>query len=321
MAKNSKTILVTGGAGFIGSWLSKELIKKGYRVIIVDNLSNGSKENIPSQAIFYKIDIRDKKLEKIFRKEKPHSVIHLAAQTNASYSVANPKLDADINILGTIHLLQLSLRFKIKKFIFASSAAVYGNNKHLPLKENEMLSPISPYGCSKMSAENYIILFNKLYKFPFIILRLSNVYGPYQKKGDNGGVINLFCQKMLNDERPSIYGSGTQSRDFIFVSDVITAFIKSITINKKNFILNVSTNRSESVLHIVKIINNQLNKKLSPRHLPSKSGDIKDSVLNSSKAKKILSWKPRVKIEKGIKETLYFLSKIDKIKKIPHNKK
>ena len=140
-----------------------------------------------------------------------------------------------------------------------------------------MLSPISPYGCSKMSAENYIILFNKLYKLPFIILRLSNVYGHYQKS-DNDGVINLFCKKILNNERPSIYGSGTQNRDFIFVSNVITAFIKSITINKRNFILNVSTNRSKSVLRVVKIISNQLSKKLSPRYLTSKSGDIKASV-------------------------------------------
>ena len=328
MAKRSKTILITGGAGFIGSWLTKALINKGYRTIIVDNLSTGSKKNIPSKTTFYKIDVRNNKLENIFRKERPSFIIHLAAQTNAGYSVINPILDANINIIGILYLLQLAIKFKIKKFIFVSSAAVYGNNKNLPLRETEIPSPISPYGCSKINAENYIILFNKAYKLPYVILRLSNVYGPRQPETGEGGVINIFCRLMVEGRKPVIYGKGQQTRDFIYISDVVNALIQTLKTDKKNIIFNVSSGRPISVLNIVKIINiinnqltkNQLTKKLIPQYLPSKVGDVKHSVLDNNKIKKFLGWQPKISIEQGIKKTLNSYTKVDKIKKTPHNK-
>jgi len=306
MAKKSKTILITGGAGFIGSWLTKMLINKGYRIIIVDDLSTGSKRNIPSKTIFYKIDVRNDKLENIFRKERPSFIIHLAAQTNAGYSVINPVFDANINVIGTLHLLRLAVKFKIKKFVFVSSAAVYGNNKNLPLKETGVPSPISPYGCSKINAENYIILFNRIYKLPYVILRLSNVYGPRQLDQGEGGVINIFSRTMLKNKKPFIYGDGRQTRDFIYISDVINALIQTLKADKKNIIFNVSSDRPISILGIVKIINNQLTKKIIPQYLPSKVDDIKHSVLDNNKIKRFLGWQPKISIEQGIRKTLDF---------------
>jgi len=307
-------ILITGGAGFIGSSLIKKLVKKPLSLVVIDNLSTGLKENIPSQVKFYKKDIRNKKeIINIFQKEKPSYIVHLAAQTSVNKSLTSPSNDAKINLIGTINLLEAARQFQISKFIFISSAAVYGNQNHFPVKENFRPNPNNPYGCAKESAENYIFLFNKLYNLPFIILRLSNVYGPYKiSKKREGGVIDIFCQKMVKGIRPIIYGNGQQTRDFIFVDDVCEAIIKSIFSKKINLILNVSSNQETSLLKIIKIINRSLKTKLVPKKLPAKEGDLKRSNLSNKKIKQELKWRLKTPLKMGIEKTIkYFLKIID----------
>ncbi len=217
-------VLVTGGAGFIGSHIVDKLIEEGYEVIVVDDLSSGKEKNINKKAKFYRLNIQDSGLESVFQKEEPDYVNHHAAQIDVRRSVSYPILDAKINVLGTINLLQNCLKYKTRKVIFASSGgAIYGEQQVFPAPENHPLRPISPYGITKLVAEHYLYYYKTIYELDYMSLRYANVYGPRQDPFGEAGVIAIFIKKMLNEEQAIINGDGEQTRDFVYVEDVARA--------------------------------------------------------------------------------------------------
>lgn len=304
-----KRVLVTGGAGFIGSNIADAYIDAGYDVCIVDDLSSGSKKNLPQKALFYKIDIKEKKLESIFKKFEPHIVNHHAAQIDVRKSVLDPKFDGMTNIIGTINLLQLSVKYRVNKFIFASTGgAIYGEQERFPADESHPTNPLSPYGVSKLCAENYIKYFNIQHKLPFVSLRYSNVYGPRQNPHGEAGVVAIFIQKLLEGKTPVINGDGKQTRDFVFVYDVVSA---NIMATESNFsgVLNIGTGIETDIITIYKTISSAMNIDTPPVFGPAKPGEQRRSSILSRKAKEELGWEPKYSLEKGIKETVsYFLN-------------
>ncbi|MCG2790353.1 MAG: NAD-dependent epimerase/dehydratase family protein [Actinomycetia bacterium] len=207
-------VLVTGGAGFIGSNVADGLLKKNYEVVIVDDLSNGRKENLPNEAKFYECDIRDKKLYSIFKEEKPDIVIHNAAQLSVRISVEDPLMDADINIMGGLNVINACHTCNVDKIIFASSGGtVYGEQKYFPADEKHPTYPISPYGVAKLTTENYLYYFYKTYGLKYISLRYANIYGPRQDPCGEAGVVAIFSNKILKGEKPTNNGGGVQTKD------------------------------------------------------------------------------------------------------------
>jgi len=296
-------VLVTGGAGFIGSHIVDELIKEGYDVVIVDNLSTGFKKNINPKSKFYKVDIRDyKKLEKIFKREKPEIVNHHAAANNIMKSFIDPKTDAEINIIGTLNIIKASIKFNVNKIIYASSGGVsYGEPKQIPTKETHPINPIAPYGLSKYVAESYLKLFSD--KVNFTSLRYASVYGPRQNPKNEVGVISIFISRIINNKTPIINGDGKQTRDFIYVKDVIKA--NMIAIEKgDNEVFNIGTQKETSIVELLNIIQNIMKTNIKPKFADKPLGEINRCCLDISKAKKILGWKPEYSLEEGLKETI-----------------
>ncbi|MGM0923903.1 MAG: NAD-dependent epimerase/dehydratase family protein [Bacillota bacterium] len=295
-------VLVTGGAGFIGSHIVDELLEKKYEVVVIDNLITGHESRIPNGVKLIKADIRDS-LDSAFMSEKPDVVIHQAAQVSVANSTVQPFYDADENIMGTINLLNLSVKYNIKKFIFASSAAIYGNPGQLPITENHPSQPISFYGLSKLTSESYIQLFSKFHGLSYAILRYSNVYGMRQDANGEAGVIAIFKEKILSGENPNIYGDGLQTRDFVFVKDVAKANAAAITYGN-NGIYNISSNSQVTVLDIIKEFRNITNSNVTPVFCETREGDIRDSVLSNVKARTELNWSPEETIRTGLKKTM-----------------
>ena len=210
-------VLVTGGAGFIGSNIVDGLIEADHQVIVVDNLSTGKKENLNEQAEFYNLDLEDQELKEIFRENEISHVIHHAAQIDVQHSIKDPLFDAQNNILSTINLLECCRAYNVKKIIYASSAAVYGEPDYLPVDEDHPIKAMSPYGISKHTPEHYIKMYSELYNLKYTIFRYANVYGPRQDPKGEGGVVSIFVDKMLAEERPVIFGDGQQTRDFVLI--------------------------------------------------------------------------------------------------------
>jgi len=303
-------ILVTGGAGFIGSHLVDALIKRSYRVIVVDNLATGKKENINPQAKFYKLDICDKGLKTIFKKEKPDDVFHLAAQINVRYSIKNPIFDAQSNIIGSLNLLENCRQYKIKKIVFASTGgAMYGlKPKIIPTPESYPAEPTVPYGIAKLTTENYFDFYFKILGIPFIALRLANVYGPRQDLRGEAGVIAIFTRKLLKGEQPEINGDGRQTRDYIYVDDVVKAFLLAQK-SKKIGLYNIGRGQEITVNEIYNQLISLTGKKIRARHGPAILGEVRRSALDYKKARKDLGWEPKVELEEGIKRTIeWFLT-------------
>lgn len=296
MTKNK--VLVTGGAGFIGSHIVEKLLENNYNVIIIDNLSSGSIENIPNSDTlkFYQLNIEKDDLELVFQKETPDYVIHLAAQTSVNFSISHPYYDANMNVMASIKLLELCKKYNIRKFITASSAAIYGNPKYLPIDENHPTEPMSQYGLSKLTMEKYI----KLSGIPYIIFRFSNAYGPRQKSSKESGVVAIFNNAMKNNEPINIYGDGEQIRDFIYVEDIANICIKAINSNVKNEIINFSTNKGVSLNQLFKVMKSLYNYTLNANYLPERIGDIKNSILSNDKAYNLLKFTNYTKLEKGL---------------------
>lgn len=274
-------VLITGGAGFIGSHISEKLSHK-YEVIIVDNLSSGCMENLPKGTEFklYKLNIEKDDIEEVFSKEQPGFVIHLAAQTSVNYSVTNPYTDANINIMASIRLLEICKKYNVKKFITASSAAVYGNPQYIPVDEQHSTEPMSQYGLSKLVMEKYI----QLSGIPYIIFRFSNAFGPKQKSSKESGVIAIFNKAMKENSPINIYGNGEQIRDFVYVSDIADVCEKAIEFDIKNEIINFSTNKGISINYLFNKMADLYNYKYKANYLPERTGDIKDSILSNKKA-------------------------------------
>lgn len=306
------TVLVTGGAGFIGSHIVDKLIGKGYRVIVVDNLYTGKMDNVNKRAKFYKADIRDKKLYQIFETERPEFVFHQAAQINICESINNPRFDADINIIGTINMLECCRKTNVKKIIYASSAAVYGNPKYLGVDEKHRINPISYYGISKFTPEQYIKAYNELYGLKYTILRYANVYGIRQEPKGEGGVISIFLDKMLRGEKSVIYGDGKQTRDFIYVDDITRANILALK-NGDNDIFNIGTSVETSINDLFQTMNRLIGNSIA-LYRKTREGDILHSFFDITKSKKILEWEPKYTLYAGLNETIEYYRKIFKYK-------
>ncbi|MFE8700543.1 NAD-dependent epimerase/dehydratase family protein [Cytobacillus sp. FJAT-54145] len=300
-------ILVTGGAGFIGSHVVEALLKEGYTPIVLDDLSNGDIRNVPAGVKFYNTHLFSRKIRMIFKKERPDIVIHLAAQIDVSKSIEDPVEDAMVNIVGTIKLLQYCKEYKVRKFIFSSSSAVYGETVNLAIHENTSTNPISFYGTSKLVSEEYIELFNKIHGIPYTILRYANVFGPRQKADGEGGVVSIFIKQMLKGEAPLIFGDGNQTRDFVYVEDVAKANVLAIK-NGKNGIYNISYNQQTSINDLYNIIAQKLNLNHSPLYKPARDGDILHSQLDNHHAIEQLKWEPSWTVESGIVKTIEYFA-------------
>ncbi|WJE15009.1 NAD-dependent epimerase/dehydratase family protein [Halobacillus sp. ACCC02827] len=295
-------VLVTGGAGFIGSHIAEELIRQNYEVVVVDNLVTGKKENIPNEAPFYFADVRGD-IDEVFAKEKPHIVIHQAAQVSVSYSMTHPGYDAEENIRGTINVMEMCVKYNVQKFIFASSAAVYGTPEYLSIDENHPVSPISFYGLSKQNAEKYIQMFSDAFGLNYTILRYSNVYGIRQDTKGEAGVVALFIEKAIKGEDIKVFGDGKQTRDFIFVKDVAAANAAACMMGNRE-IINISHYSSTSVMNIIEQLSLISGERLPYSLHPERPGDIRDSILSNSKASQVLKWAPSYNFSQGLKETM-----------------
>jgi UDP-glucose 4-epimerase len=298
-------IIVTGGAGFIGSHIVDKLIEKHHQVVVVDNLSTGKKEYINKEAKFYHTDINDNYLDEIFELEKPNYVIHHAAQIDVQTSVHNPVLDAEINILGTLKLVKLCTKHHIKKMVYASSAAVYGDPLYLPVDEKHVVNPISFYGISKHTPEHYIQTYAQLHGLKYTILRYANVYGIRQDPKGEGGVVSIFVDKLLNNISPYIYGDGEQTMDFIYVKDVAAANLAALD-KEDNEICNISCNTQTTVNELLRTMNDIMHKDVKPTHQPPRLGDIVHSYLDNTKAKAYLGWAPEYDLQQGLTETIEY---------------
>ena len=299
-------ILITGGAGFIGSHLADALVNKGHEVTILDNLSTGTKKFISPQAEFIQMDIRDDKILSIFHTHHFDVIYHEAAQTMVPLSIEKPKFDAEENIIGLLSVLEAARKTNVSKIIFSSSAAIYGDNLHLPLKETEKPEPTSFYGLTKYTTESYLALYHKLFGLNYTVLRYSNVYGPRQGANGEGGVIYLFARALGNKEKITILGNGKQTRDFIYVHDIVSANIAALDKgNEEAFNISTETELSIKDLALQMIQLSNLDESYI-QYGPERDGDIFASSLSNQKAKKLLQWQPTVPLQKGLKETLQF---------------
>jgi len=298
-------ILVTGGAGFIGSNLVDKLITLGHKVIVVDNLSTGFYKNLNPQAVFYLADIRHQEIiEKIFRLEEPEVVDHHAAQIDVRKSVETPAFDAECNILASINLIKTSLEHKVRKFIYISTGgAVYGEPLSLPVKEDHPINPESQYGISKHTVEHYLYLYRLHYGLNFTVLRYPNVYGPRQNPLGEAGVNAIFIHQMLNGITPTIFGDGEQLRDYVYVDDIVEANIAALD-KGGGEIFNLGCGAGASVNDIYNELKNILNFPHPPHYAPPRTGEIYKVYLNSAKAKQILDWQCQVSFREGLRRTV-----------------
>jgi UDP-glucose 4-epimerase len=299
-------ILVTGGAGFIGSHVVDLFIQEGHSVVVVDNLSSGKIENVNPVAVFYKADILSSDIEEIMKIEKPDVVSHYAAQISVTYSVKNPLLDMEVNIKGTVNLLENCVRYGVKKFIFASTGgALYGELEYIPANESHPVRPLSPYAIAKISAEKYLFYYHRVYGLNYISLRYSNVYGPRQDPHGEAGVVAIFTQRMLRGEQPVINGDGEQTRDYIFVRDVARANLLALKSDKTGE-YNIATGKETTVNEIFRVLK-ELTKSLVPEvRGKAMKGEPRRSVLSWEKAARDLGFKPDVSLKDGMRETVAF---------------
>jgi UDP-glucose 4-epimerase len=299
-------ILVTGGAGFIASQIADAFIADGHKVFILDNLSTGFETNINPKAVFIKADIGDKSLSSLFEKEKFDVVNHHAAQMDVRRSVADPAFDATTNILGTINLLQNCVRTGVKKFMFASTGgAVYGEQNYFPADEKHPTAPLSPYGISKLAVEKYLFFYHTQYNLNYTILRYANIYGPRQNPFGEAGVIAIFSTKLLRGDQPVINGSGLQTRDYVFVGDVVKASLTTLN-DEASDIYNIGTGIETDVNELFHIINNIAGKGMVEKHGPPAAGEQMRSVITSDKIFNKFNWCPTTKLEVGLKHTVNF---------------
>jgi len=299
-------ILITGGAGFIASHIADKFIDEGHQVVILDDLSTGFEKNINPKAKFVKINIRDEKVSNLFEEEKFDVVNHHAAQMDVRRSVIDPVFDANTNILGTINLLQNSVKHGVKKFMFASTGgAVYGEQDYFPADENHPTNPVSPYGISKLSVEKYLYFYFNEHKLNYTILRYANIYGPRQNPFGEAGVVAIFSTKLLKGEQPIINGTGEQTRDYVFVKDVVKANLLTLT-DKESNIYNVGTGIETDVNELYNILNDIVGNGQEEKHGPAAAGEQMRSVITSDKLFNKYNWKPSTKLIDGFKETTEF---------------
>jgi len=304
-------VLVTGGAGFIGSHLVDRLVQEGHEVIIVDNLVTGKRRNINRAARFYKLDIQSWRLERVFRNERPNVVMHLAAQMDVRKSVEDPMFDAQVNILGTLNVLQQAVKHGVRKVVFSSSGgAIYGEQEIYPAPESHVTRPLSPYGLSKLCGEQYLSYYQRSSGLQVVSLRYANVYGPRQDPEGEAGVVAIFIQKMLNNEQAVINGNGRQTRDFVFVEDVVEANL-AVMGQETQGTYNVGTGVETSVNDLFRILIQHTGSTCKEVHGPAKKGEQARSVIDNTRMRHELSWEPKADLSEGLKKTVeYFRERL-----------
>ncbi|MHB0977113.1 MAG: NAD-dependent epimerase/dehydratase family protein [Candidatus Aquicultorales bacterium] len=303
-------IIVTGGAGFIGSHVVDAYVEAGHDVVIVDDLSTGRKENLRKGVLFYEMDIGSPDMEELFSEVKPEIINHHAAQIDVRKSVLDPQFDARVNILGLINLLDLSVKAGVEKFVFASSGgAIYGEPAVLPAPEDSVVQPMAPYGTSKAAGELYIETYGRLHELPYAVLRYGNVYGPRQDPLGEAGVVAIFSSAMLGEGEVRIYGTGDQERDYVYVTDVAAANLKALT-GTGGFSANIGTGIGTSVNDLFKMMARLTGYAKDPVYRPRRAGELERTYLDAALANDLLGWEPQYSLEDGLKETLdYFRSR------------
>ncbi len=299
-------IIVTGGAGFIGSTIVDRYVEAGHKVWAIDNLSSGRRRLVNKKATLVKVDICDKaKLSRVFAKIKPDVVSHHAAQIDVRKSVEDPAFDAKVNIIGILNVLDLCRQNKVKKFIFSSSGGtVYGECPR-PADEQAPEVPLSPYGVAKLASEKYILAYASLYGLTYTIFRYSNVYGPRQNPHGEAGVISIFSTRLLNNQPIVIFGDGKQTRDFVYVGDVARANLMALR-KAHNQIINIGNCQSTSVVQLYGKMAGILGINKPAPHKPPRNGELQRSLLDIKKAARVLGWKPLTNIDQGLKETISY---------------
>lgn len=301
-------VLVTGGAGFIGSHITDKLVEKGFSVFVVDDLSTGRRENINEKAGFHEISICDPGLSKVVEDFRPSVIVHQAAQINVRKSIEDPVFDAKVNISGSVNLLEACRRLDVEKIVYASSGgAIYGEPEYLPADEKHPINPLCPYGASKYAVESYLHTYHALYGLDYISLRYSNVYGPRQDPHGEAGVVAIFTEKYLKNQAPTIFGDGEQTRDFVYVGDVAKANVLAVSSNIKAGAFNIGVGVETSVNEIAGKLKKITCSKASPVHGEEVKGEVQRICLDIKLAREKLSWKPSVELEEGLSETVdYF---------------
>ena len=307
-------ILVTGGAGFIGSHLVRHLLAKGEKVTALDNLSTGLAENLPSEAKLVEMDILDEELPKVVAAGAFDAIVHLAAQTMVDTSIKNPLLDTRENLLGTVQVLEAARAANVKRVIFASTAAVYGDVKEddLPVREAQPTLPLSFYGLSKLSVEKYLEMYEKLYGMEYVVLRFANVYGERQGDGGEGGVISIFAKAVAEGRDITIYGDGEQTRDFVYAGDIAEGILAALRTEEVNAAYNLSTQTETSLRELVSLLAEIRGREIVPKYGAEREGDIYKSMLSNSRARRGLDWQPATTLAEGLRRTYeYFCGKCE----------
>jgi UDP-glucose 4-epimerase len=300
-------ILVTGGAGFIGSHVVDLYIERGHEVVVVDDLSTGTSSNLNPSATFYEMDIRDPELAGVFKREMPDVVNHHAAQMDVRRSVDDPIFDADVNILGSLRLLEHSRQAGVRQFIYISSGgAVYGEPEYLPCDESHPINPICQYGASKHTVEHYLFMYGVNYGMEFTVLRYGNVYGPRQNPRGEAGVVAIFIGRMLQGQEVVINGDGKQTRDFVYVADCARANLLALNAGSLAGIFNLGSGEETSINEIFAELQAVANYGLPAVHGPAKLGETRSIYLDVSKAERELGWRPTVDLKEGLERTVAF---------------
>ena len=302
-----RSALVTGGAGFIGSHLVDRLVDEGYRVIIVDDLTTGKLKHLNHDAIFHHVSITHPTMPAILAKEKPDLVFHLAAQSSVPKSVKDPILDNEVNVLGTLRLLEAARSTGVQKIIFSSTGgALYGDPEEVPCPDDAFIEPISPYGMSKYMAEQYLDFYGRQHRVNYTTLRYGNVYGPRQDPHGEAGVVAIFILAMLSGHRPRIFGDGNQARDFVSVDDVVDANMAAVHRgNRQSF--NIASGRLTSINELFSMLRNIIGYRWEPDHGPARTGDVYRISLDCTRAQEVLGWVARTSLSDGLARTVEYV--------------
>lgn len=299
-------ILVTGGAGFIGSHLVDAFLEAGHEVVVIDNLSSGHRSLVPAGARFFELDIRSEDAARVVTEEKPDALCHHAAQMNVRHSVEDPSYDADVNVLGFLRVLEAARRAGTKLTIFASSGGtVYGEVSELPTTEAHSNIPVCPYGVSKLTGEHYLEYYHRIHGMRYVALRYANVYGPRQDPHGEAGVVSIFVRALLAGNGAQIYGDGLQTRDYVFVGDVVKANLAALTTSWCGPV-NIGTATETTVVDLHARIRRLTGTDRMPEHAAAKEGEVRRNVLSWARAKEVLQWSPSVTLDEGLAATVDF---------------